>query len=40
MVCDDSGMIGTVQMVYFAGYLVGSLVLGILADRWKINQYI
>lgn len=34
MVCDRSGWIGSVQTVYFAGYLVGSLVLGILADKF------
>jgi hypothetical protein len=33
MVCTRSGMIGNVQSVYFAGYLVGSIVMGILADQ-------
>jgi hypothetical protein len=33
MVCSRSGMIGTVQSVYFSGYLVGSIIMGILADQ-------
>ena len=33
MVCSGSGLIGSLQSVYFAGYLVGSIVMGIMADQ-------
>lgn len=32
MVCDKSSWRSSVQMVYFAGYLIGSIVMGVLAD--------
>ena len=32
MICDKSFWGGHLQSVYFSGYLVGSLILGILAD--------
>ena len=35
MVCDRSSYRSNVQTVYFCGYLVGSLGLGILADRYE-----
>ena len=33
MVCDRAFMRGSVQTVYFMGYLIGSIVMGILADK-------
>jgi hypothetical protein len=33
MVCEKAVRRGTLQTIYFSGYLVGSLVLGILADK-------
>ena len=33
MVCDKSFLRGAVQTVYFMGYLIGSIVMGILADK-------
>jgi hypothetical protein len=35
MVCEKAVRRGTLQAIYFSGYLVGSLVLGILADKWE-----
>lgn len=32
MVCDKASWRSNVQMVYFSGYLVGSIIMGILAD--------
>lgn len=34
MVCDRAFMRGSVQTVYFMGYLIGSIVMGILADNY------
>ncbi len=34
MVCEKASWRSNVQMVYFLGYLIGSIVMGILADRF------
>ncbi|CAF0803311.1 unnamed protein product [Brachionus calyciflorus] len=34
LVCSDSGMIGSLQTIYFSGYLVGSIIMGIMADHF------
>jgi len=33
MVCTRASWRSTAQMVYFSGYLVGSIIMGILADK-------
>ena len=37
MVCDRNSWRTTVQTIYFSGVLIGSLVLGFLADRFLIK---
>ena len=36
MICDKTFWRASVQTVYFSGYLVGSIVMGILADKFVI----
>lgn len=39
MVCDRVIYRSTVQMIFFTGYMVGSIVFGMLADQWVAHDW-